>query len=516
MMQKKGTGTFFGPADLWLFRAPRAEKGACPLFLLLAKGGRCLLSHVLALLMLCPSITPAQHPLPAIPAQAPLLFVQMSGPAGMRVTFFRGGSIYALAAPFTVGLRPGYIYRVELNGLPGGQSFYPTLEVRGAVQFPPAMRAVNYPVPVAFSEEDFRAAASGALITRYYILERQDVAIPEATSPRQPIVLSAISEQAAEEMAREHGRTLLVVRLGQRQISPDELAKEGIPGTILCPGEASLPPARDLPHLPWTCASCEPPVRPAGSPEEICIPDGGDFGLQAGIDPQGRLRGLDPGDAVAQYADSLGRPHISVTNRVCICVPRYLVIRTEIVPAAELALVSPLNVRVANGFGFVLARVPSIVEEQVESFAALLARQRLSTTVFVTGPVVIGRVEGVVVVSSEVAPGSVTGECVKPVHVPERPLVIIKWPDKCDAQIGDVITFYLRYSNQGGKPITDIIVSDSLAARFEYVPGSARSDRDAVFTILPNEAESSILRWQIGDPLPGGRSGMVSFQVRIR
>jgi uncharacterized repeat protein (TIGR01451 family) len=109
-----------------------------------------------------------------------------------------------------------------------------------------------------------------------------------------------------------------------------------------------------------------------------------------------------------------------------------------------------------------------------------------------------------------------TGTCRKAEAVAEKPLVIIKWPDKCGAQIGDVVTFFLKYSNQGGKPIADIIVSDSLAARFEYVPNSARSDRDAVFTIQPNEAGSLIMRWEVATPLPPGKSGMVSFQVRIR
>jgi uncharacterized repeat protein (TIGR01451 family) len=436
----------------------------------------------------------------------------------MRVTFYRGGALQALAAPFTVGLRPGYIYRVELSSMAGfpDQTFYPTLEVRGTVQLPPTLRGVNYPVPVTFSAEDFRAAAGGALVTRFILLERPEGAIPEATKPSQPIVLSAVSEPEAEAMARERGRTLIVVRLGQRQVSPQELAGEGIPGTVLCPGETSLGPAGAGCQIPWTCVSCMEPRVQKTSPDELCIPDGGDFGLQAGIDPQGRLRGLDPGDTLAQYADSMGRPHISVSNRVCICVPRYVVIRTEIAPAAELALVGPYYTRVANGYGLVLARVPPLAEEQIEVPEAMAGRQRLATNVHVTGPVVVGRVQGATVVSSEVGPGNVTGACVTPPHVPERPLIIIKWPDKCDAQIGDVVTFYLKYSNEGGKPITDIIVSDSLAARFEYVPGSARSDRDAIFTIQPNEAGSSILRWQVADALPASRSGMVSFQVRIR
>ena len=58
--------------------------------------------------------------------------------------------------------------------------------------------------------------------------------------------------------------------------------------------------------------------------------------------------------------------------------------------------------------------------------------------------------------------------------------------------------------------------SDSLTARLEYIPGSARSDRDAVFTLQQNEAGSVALRWEITGVLQPGKSGVVSFQARIR
>ena len=60
------------------------------------------------------------------------------------------------------------------------------------------------------------------------------------------------------------------------------------------------------------------------------------------------------------------------------------------------------------------------------------------------------------------------------------------------------------------------MVTDSLITRFEYVKDSARTDREANFTIQPNNAGSNILRWEFTDTLRGGESGMVSFQVRIR
>jgi hypothetical protein len=59
-------------------------------------------------------------------------------------------------------------------------------------------------------------------------------------------------------------------------------------------------------------------------------------------------------------------------------------------------------------------------------------------------------------------------------------------------------------------------VSDSLSPRLEYVPGSAQSDRDAVFTTEQNEAGSLILRWEVSGRLAAGQGGVLRFQARVR
>jgi len=82
--------------------------------------------------------------------------------------------------------------------------------------------------------------------------------------------------------------------------------------------------------------------------------------------------------------------------------------------------------------------------------------------------------------------------------------------------VGDIVTFYLKYSNTGGQPITNVVVSDSLAARFEYVKGSTKTDRDALFTTQPNEAGSAVLRWEFTGTLQPREHGLITFQVRVR
>ena len=39
--------------------------------------------------------------------------------------------------------------------------------------------------------------------------------------------------------------------------------------------------------------------------------------------------GVEPEDTVAEYTDSHGRRHVTHSNRVCLCVPRYAVLRCE-------------------------------------------------------------------------------------------------------------------------------------------------------------------------------------------
>jgi uncharacterized repeat protein (TIGR01451 family) len=113
--------------------------------------------------------------------------------------------------------------------------------------------------------------------------------------------------------------------------------------------------------------------------------------------------------------------------------------------------------------------------------------------------------------------GKVTASCPPPVaELADKPLCIIKWPDKRDPKLGESVTFFIQYKNQGQKAISNIIVNDSLTARLEYISGSAKTDRNALFTATPNEVESMLLRWEISQPLPPGESGTVTFEARVR
>ncbi len=125
-------------------------------------------------------------------------------------------------------------------------------------------------------------------------------------------------------------------------------------------------------------------------------------------------------------------------------------------------------------------------------------------------------VGGPEVIKGRVETRDLTVCCEETPCLPDKPLVLTKCADRHEAQVGDVVEFTLHYSNQGSKTFTDLAVTDSLTTRLEYVPGSAKSDRDAVFTMQENEAGSLLLRWEITGTLQPGTGGTIKFKARVR
>jgi uncharacterized repeat protein (TIGR01451 family) len=535
---------------------------------------------VLAFLALAGLATAQPLPPPPTHGPAPLLYVRFEGPPGTHVTVFPGnGPGRVLPAPLTVGLRPGYVHRVQLSGLPGlaGSTISPTIEVRGSLCASPKLRAADHPAPIIFTVRDVERILSGSLVTKVVYLEHPEKAIL-APGPG-PLEMDYPASTHLLEEARNFGRPMLVVHAGQRQVTAEELARSAVAGTALLPGDRALLPPPVPPCLPWGGVKLYDPVLGPKLPEEECLIDGGDRGRPAGLDGQGRVLGLDPSDTVAEYSDSSGRRHLAISNKVCVCVPRYAVLRSELPLEGVDSVVVLGDAQAVKQRVQLDLRLPHLETTQAKQLNAIKGRMRPSATiadvgldtlvklqvlraehldigpaVFLgtkrmvlleeiqrvklakqikfalelsksvglqevqasQGTVVVARAEGLGLVRATAETREITICCSEEPKPPEKPLCLFKWCNAHAAKLGDVVTFYLRYSNQGGRPITDVAVSDSLTGRLEYVPGTAKSDRDAVFTLQQNDAGSVILRWEIGGKLLPGESGVVSFKVRIR
>ena len=267
-------------------------------------------------------------PLPTRGA-SPLLFVRFTGPQGMRATFFQGTPKgKSFDAPVIIGLRPGYVYRVKCFGFAGRPdlAIYPTLEVRGSLNLTARVNPASFPAPVVLTDADLQNAASGSLITKVVYLENPEKAAPGSAAPGETTETELTPDRDLLNEARDVGRPMLVVRFGSRIPPPAELVYGSVPGTILFPGEKTLPLPRVRPCLPWVGCGYYDPILGPRPPEEECFHDGGDRSPPAGIGPDGRLHGLDPEDTIGEYTDAAGRRRVVPSNRICLCSPRFAVL----------------------------------------------------------------------------------------------------------------------------------------------------------------------------------------------
>jgi uncharacterized repeat protein (TIGR01451 family) len=472
-------------------------------------------------------VGPAPHgPLPPPPvlaaAACPLLFVKVLPPAGAKTSWYLGvPSATAVKEPASIGLRPGYSYRIEITDLPDwkGARLYPSLEVRGTLQPPMGMDVSKHPVPMVITERDVEDALRGRLVTKVYFLEDPQRADSISTVPDQSLEYPAANELEALEDARLRGRPVLIFRLGERTYSPDELAAENVAGTVLMPGAATIPVPAYPPRLPYGGIPLFDPLLGPKCSELECLHDGGDSLRPLGVDNRNKLYGLDPSDTAIEYTTPKGR-RVETSNRVCICVPRFAAVRSDVGPTGHASLRVPeagVQLRIPNG---IHTPVPPRLATRIEQPEAFEGSERASATIGVLGPHTLEALLGKPMAVAEVRGARVVAQVFQPADLtgyPKCEMTLIKWMEpRCPQKIGEEVTFFLRYHNGTNAPMADVVVSDSLTARLEYIPGTAKSDRPATLTVAPNEAGSVALRWAIDGKLLPGENGLITFKAKIR
>jgi len=473
--------------------------------------------------LLWPALVAAPPPVVVLPPPpAPVLYVRFNAPE-KAVTLFRPGTPMERGFPgsTTVAMRPGYIYRfgiswpdAELNLKP----LYPSIEIRGSLNAPPGFDFGRYPVPIQWTPDEIERIRGGAMITKVIYLEHPDRAAALQTDPNEPLQFGAFNEDDAFKESALRGRVVAIVRVGERDYSPDELAAFDVAGTILLPGEPVLAPAASPPIVPCVRIPLYDPILGYRADDDQCLHDGGDTMRLLGIDNQGRLRGLDPSDTSMEFTQGKRRQVVS-SNRVCLCVPRFVTYVADTLPTGFDGHREPLvELRRQQGVPVIALRTPALTK-QVDILELMRGRQGLRVTLgqfglaqneMMTRPIAIASRQGVGVIAEVVGPKEIAtfSDC---------DMLLTKWVEpEGPHQIGDVVTFFLRYANPTAVPLDDVVVSDSLTPRLEYIPNSAKADRAANFTISSNDVGSSILRWQIPGTLEPGKKGVVAFQARIR
>jgi uncharacterized repeat protein (TIGR01451 family) len=313
-----------------------------------------------------------------------------------------------------------------------------------------------------------------------------------------------------------------------------------------------------------SCNPCNERALVGPSDEYLC--DGGDFGLPVGVRADWTVDGLEQEDTVAHYDTVSGNVIVTPSNRVCIYAPRFAAVRrVEGVAAEERRLligvaqddISLSNAQKAQPVAKLVQRHAVAIDlgqqpaglfrgrQQAGGMEDLLAVIDVNSTLAAYADLQIIRA-GEVVGSEKVklersVQNAVTWSADQAVQVvienkqavaavgvkqpgivfengePGNPrLRLIKCASTNHAQPGEEVEFTLRFDNIGDQTIGNVTIVDNLATRLGYVPQSSKSSVAAAFSAVPNGEGSTVLRWEIKEPVKAGEGGILQFTSRVR
>ncbi len=465
--------------------------------------------HLLSLVKrpgdLCPPVGPP----------APLLAVKPILTDGYTVAVEGTEKAYASGSLF--GFRPGYVYRLKfVNAAHPEETVGGTLEVRGSIVPRPGMKYMEFPALVGVNRTDVKTAVGGGVVSKVIYLENPEVALPLEQKANIPIEVAADSERESLDLARESGRVVAVLRIGGRVPSKQELAEGVIDGTMLLPGETALGRPNVPPPLECSAVPLYDPILGPKVSSDECFPNGGDRGPRIGIGPGGVLGNLNPTEAAMEFTRGSKREAV-VSNVVCLCAPRFVARRSEAIAAVLSHAFTPIELKQYVTRNVFVQRLHA--EELVgrERTLGLTARVRPGATVQYLALQAVVSTQGL----KGFASNRSASELAVVVQLDEiglsNRLALTKEVDPPGPyQSGDEITVTLRYANNTRQEIRDLVVSDSLSPRLEYVEGSAAADRRSTVTTSDNEAGAKVVRFDIPGPIPPNAGGVAVFKVRVR
>ncbi len=294
--------------------------------------------------------------------------------------------------------------------------------------------------------------------------------------------------------------------------------------------------------------------------------DGDDAGRQVTVDQSWNVYGLDIEDTIGHFDTLDGRRLVTPSNRVAIYSPRFSAVRKVADLGESFASTGPRQFEDDRQTIITSGKDFSATTKQHEQLGAHKATNRASSLIDQTRGVIadnttvlfgvrtslapfenleiirIGRFSSAEVARLDVGLQSasvwqddlglqVTVDSAQPIIVKDVNRVqeiesveskdnailrVVKIASKIAARPGEIVEFTIRFDNLSSKKIGNVTLMDNLTSRLEYVPDSAESSHHAKFITKPNEAGSLQLRWEIRDPLPKGKGGVVRFKCRVR
>lgn len=382
------------------------------------------------------------------------------------------------------------------------------------------------------------------------------------------------------EQLIEQARFYTNKNLEQNQISKQELQAKELPALYQTDSHTPPPAIRQAEYaeginVGCPCGACSnsccPPLPCSNQcaiqgPKDEYLCDGGDGGLPVGVREDWKIDGLEQEDTVAHYDTVDGKTFVTPSNKVCVYAPRFGAVR-RVINLNEYARYdmpngfdNPLRVVKLEENEEVLATKSQIepsINRKDELLSTLDERQKLgelgqevqllefdgslapyaNLQIVRTGLAV--NEEKALVARSSLSAITWTGDQAAQVTIdsdqaqeavvdqqpgivyhtkdPTKPrLRLIKLASKSAAKQGEEIEFTLRFDNIGSQEMGNVTIVDNLTTRLEYVPDSAKSSVEADFSTESNSAGSLVLRWEIKDPLPAGKGGILQFKCKVR
>jgi uncharacterized repeat protein (TIGR01451 family) len=314
-------------------------------------------------------------------------------------------------------------------------------------------------------------------------------------------------------------------------------------------------------------ANWSPPQISQPWPEDEYVYQGGDSRQQVNVAPDLSIHNLDEEDTIVHYHTMDGKIAVQPTNLVPIYAPRFSSVRHISSVSQYLhrdhasGVDSPLKIASAQenlGSEQVLQRVQagrnisnrrtglyrdeSKARDVEYRIASLEGSQRqkpengslLNTRLRIqnsqearlskqnTAAITATDEETVKVYVKDFMPYKVTGQnqMQSTFHYEiaegKSRLEIKKTSSNLNALPGDELEFMIAFKNVGDQPVSNVTIVDHLSRRLVYIEDTQSCDVAGKFFANDTARESSILRWEITEPLAVGESGSITFRCRVR